>query len=106
MVIELLYFEECPSWQTSFNNLDKALEALEIDERVRLIKVETPEEAATHRFVGSPSIRINGQDLFPVQHDDYGLGCRVYQTEEGMLGWPTFEMLNKALTDWENQSPG
>jgi hypothetical protein len=47
--------------------------------------------------VGSPSIRVNGEDLFPVDHENYALGCRVYQTPDGLRGWPTVEMLEEAF---------
>ncbi len=47
---------------------------------------------------GSPTIRLDGQDLFPApERDDWRLGCRVYATPEGLRGSPTAEMIEKAL---------
>ncbi len=94
---EILYFEDCPSWKTAGEMLDAAIQKFGLDARVNLIRVETDEEAKKQCFVGSPSIRVNGEDLFPVDHENYTLGCRVYQTPEGMRGWPTAEMLEGAL---------
>jgi hypothetical protein len=97
--IELLYFEDCPSWQTALDNLKSVLSALGQPDEVRLVRVETDERAQAARFVGSPTIRADGDDLFPVPHEDYALGCRVYMTPEGMRGWPTETMLRAALED-------
>lgn len=44
-------------------------------------------------------IRIDGVDLFPVDHSDYALGCRLYTTPEGMRGWPSSEMIRAALAE-------
>ena len=97
MKIDLLYFDDCPSWQTGLENLQEALSKLNAEAAINLIQVETPQAAVEHRFVGSPTIRVNGQDLFPVDHDDYALGCRVYQTPDGMQGTPTVRMIREAL---------
>lgn len=58
----------------------------------------TDEEARRLRFPGSPTIRLGGQDLFPVpEQGDWRLGCRVYTTPEGLKGSPTVSMLREAL---------
>jgi hypothetical protein len=59
--------------------------------------VETDEEAIERQFVGSPTIRLDGEDLFPGGSEDYALGCRVYTTPEGLRGWPTGDMIGAAL---------
>lgn len=96
--IELLYFEGCPSWKMAQESLEGIIQKHNIETRVQLIRVETDQEARDHHFVGSPSIRVDGEDLFPVDHENYALGCRVYQTPDGLRGWPTVEMLEEAFT--------
>lgn len=96
--IELLYFEDCPSWKMAQESLEGIIQKHNIEATVQLIRVETDQEARDHHFVGSPSIRVNGEDLFPVDHENYALGCRVYQTPDGMRGWPTSEMIEDTLT--------
>ena len=96
--IELLYFEDCPSWKMAQESLEAIIQKHDIEATVQLVLVETDQAAKDHHFVGSPSIRVNGEDLFPVDHENYALGCRVYQTPDGMRGWPTVEMLEDALT--------
>lgn len=96
--IELLFFEDCPSYKMAQESLEGIIQKHNIETRVQLIRVETDQEARDHHFVGSPSIRVNGEDLFPVNHEHYALGCRVYQTPDGMRGWPTTEMIEDTLT--------
>ena len=73
-----------------------AKEGMEAD--VELVAVNSDEEARRLRFPGSPTIRLDGQDLFPVaEREDWSLGCRVYATPEGLKGSPTAEMLRETL---------
>ena len=59
---------------------------------------EANEEAERLHFPGSPTLRVNGGDLFPVpERHTWALGCRTYQTSEGLKGWPTREMIRGAL---------
>jgi hypothetical protein len=97
MRVELLYFDGCPSWQAAYDHLKLALDGLGLPDDVRLVRIQTNEQALELRFTGSPTIRLNGQDLFPTNQADYGLGCRLYITPEGMRGYPTVDMLREAI---------
>ena len=97
--VTLLYFDGCPTYQQVEKDLRRVLseEGLE-DASVDLVAVNTDEEARRMRFPGSPTIRVGGQDLFPVpERGDYRLGCRVYATPGGLSGSPTKDMLRAAL---------
>jgi len=93
MKIEILFFNDCPSWKIVLHDLREVLGKLEINKDISLVKVETRNEAMKYKFIGSPTIRINNVDIFPTKHNDYGLGCRVYQTPQGLKGLPTKEMI-------------
>ena len=95
--ITLLYFDGCPSWQSALENLQKLVTSEKILAEINLIKIETPEQAQSERFLGSPSIRVNGMDLWPEERANYTLSCRVYKTPAGMKGSPTIEMLRERL---------
>jgi hypothetical protein len=97
MKIELLYFDDCPSWQKGFENLKAALSAEIVSADIQLIRVESDEVAAKEKFLGSPSFRINGQDLWPEERKSFHLGCRIYATEDGMRGVPTVAMLREKI---------
>lgn len=97
--ITLLYFEGCPSWQLALENVKKLIRTEKIQAEISLVKIETPEQAQNEQFLGSPSIRINGIDLWPEERANYTLRCRVYQTPAGLKGSPTIEMLRERLLE-------
>ena len=97
MRFELPYFDGCPSWHQALENLRQALQAEELDLEVSLVRVEGDQHARAVRFQGSQTIRLSGEDLFPEQPCEYGCSCRVCQTEEGLMGWPTVKMVRDQL---------
>ena len=107
MKIELLYFDGCPSWQSGLQNLHSALKANGLDVSVELVQVVDNDDAARKKFLGSPSFRVNGVDLWNEERDTYSLSCRVYATPEGMKGSPTVSMLREAIRQRAHpNSPG
>jgi hypothetical protein len=106
MEVRLLYFDGCPHWQTMRDRLREALRAEGLEDMEPIPQlVQTPEDAQKLRFVGSPTIRIDGQDPFASPEASYGLTCRVYQTPDGLAGSPTVKQLRAALRN-EWRSPG
>jgi hypothetical protein len=97
MKTELLYFDGCPSWKTGLENLKTALKTEQLVDSVELVKVKDNSEAARLKFLGSPSFRINGKDLWLEERESYSLSCRVYITPDGMKGWPSVEMLREKI---------
>ena len=97
MKIQLLYFDDCPSWQSGLDNLRTALKIEGFDASVVLVKVEDNDDANRLKFLGSPSFHISGKDLWPEYRETYSLSCRIYSTPDGMRGYPTVEMLRKKL---------
>ncbi len=100
MKVEVLYFDGCPTYETAEKTLRKVLAEEGMDAEVKLVAVNTDEEARRLRFPGSPTIRVGEKDLFPgSEREDWRLGCRVYVTPEGLKGSPTTEMLREALME-------
>ena len=97
MKIELLYFDGCPSWENGLQNLQTALQEDGISASVKMVKVETDEDAARLKFLGSPHFRVDGMDLWHEERDVYSLSCRVYPTPNGIKGYPTVQMLKEKL---------
>jgi hypothetical protein len=99
LTVELLYFEECPNHGATRASIERiaAEEDLMID--LRLIAVTSPEEVEATRFLGSPSIRVNGRDVEPGADDreTFVLACRLYQTEAGIRGQPSDDWIRAAL---------
>jgi len=90
MKVELLYFDGCPSYAELLPRLRELLAGEGIDEEVELRRVETSADAERERFLGSPTVRIDGEDIDPTakDRDDFGLECRLYRTEEGLVRTP------------------
>jgi len=63
---------------------------------VNLVRVVTDDEAQVLRFPGSPTVRVDGRDLFPGPVG-VGLACRVYRTPDGPAGSPTVDQLVDAM---------
>jgi hypothetical protein len=96
--VEILYFEGCPSHEAATKILREVLAEREAEYEVELVEVNSDEEARRRRFPGSPTIRVDGRDLFPVaEQSAWALGCRMYVTPEGLKGYPTTEMIREAL---------
>lgn len=102
MKIDLLYFDDCPSWKQGLENLQSALASEKITAEINLIRVENDQDAAHEKFLGSPSFRVNGQDLWPEERQSYHLGCRIYAAEGGMRGFPSPEMLRRKIRDLQS----
>jgi len=98
MKVEVLYFDGCPTYETAANTLREVLAEAGVDVEVELIAVNSDEEAQRLKFPGSPTIRVEGSDLFPAgEREDWRLGCRVYATPKGFRGSPTAGMFKEAL---------
>lgn len=100
--IQLLYFEGCPSYQQGLENLRLALRKLNLPEDFEMINIETDKMAQEYHFIGSPTIRINGEDIDSRARKAKVTGhkgCRIYQTEEGLKGAPTIEMIKKVIQE-------
>ncbi len=94
-VVELLYFDDCPNWQEADTLLRRLASEVDLELQCRI--VDTSEEAEALGFRGSPSILVDGKDLFARGDEPVGLSCRIYQTPEGPAGSPTLEQLRDAL---------
>jgi hypothetical protein len=99
--IELLYLKGCPGFKIALDRVYEALRKSGIDAPVEMVEVNSIEEAEARRFLGSPSIRINGLDVGITARDstNFGLTCRVYRTESGVEGSPSVEMINRAILE-------
>jgi hypothetical protein len=48
-------------------------------------EIKTGDDAERERFVGSPTIRIAGADVSPIQGEPVGLSCRIYRLRDGRI---------------------
>lgn len=101
MKVEIVYFDGCPTHEAAEKTVRQVLSEQGIEAEVGLVAVNSDEEAQRLRFPGSPTIRADGRDLFPVgPREEWRLGCRVYATPEGFKGCPTAGMFREVLKTW------
>lgn len=100
MKVELYYFDGCPQYLKAIENVREALRLEGLPEDVTLIQVESDAEVRARRFIGSPTVRINGVDVEGPEAEEkgYGFGCRIYTSNGSSAGWPSVEKVRKALS--------
>jgi len=96
MRVTLLYFNGCPNWKETEAHIE-SLRAEGFDLELGRQLIETPEAAEQNGFRGSPTIIVDGADPFADPDAPIGLSCRVYRTEDGYAGSPSFDQLRAAL---------
>jgi hypothetical protein len=107
MRVSFLYYEECPSHEQAFERLREVMAEEGISKEVEVFKVETEDQARELRFVGSPTIRVNGQDIDPPSDSRYVLTCRAYRLEDDRISpLPSREMIRRALRSEIECRPG
>jgi protein-tyrosine-phosphatase len=94
-------FEGCPNAQPTVELLHRVLSDEGQTASVEVIHIDDPDAAVTHRFLGSPTVQIDGMDIEPARRDDNGFAvtCRVYQSEAGNHGIPPVEMVRAAVRE-------
>jgi hypothetical protein len=99
MRIELLYFDGCPSYEELLPRLRELVTKVRPDAEVELRRIETSEEAEHERFLGSPTVRVDGADIDPdaARRTDFGLECRLYRSEGAVSGTPPDAWIEAAL---------
>ncbi|MGH2960094.1 MAG: DF family (seleno)protein [Solirubrobacterales bacterium] len=83
-MIDFLFWEGCPSHQRALADLTALLAEFEIaHDQLVVTEVFSEADAQRQRFIGSPTIRVNGKDIVDPGDTPYGLDCRVYFRRDG-----------------------
>jgi hypothetical protein len=98
MLVEVLTFDGCAHGEPALELAQAAVAESGIKAEVRLVSVA---ESLTEqfRFLGSPSIRVDGQDVEPGAdiRTDFSHSCRLYQSAEGPSGLPDVAWIRDKL---------
>lgn len=100
MKAELLFFAGCPNYEALLPRLRALLTSAGVEDTdIHLVHVDDADAAEAERFLGSPTVRIDGEDVEPGANErtDYGLKCRLYATADGLRGMPADEWVLFAL---------
>jgi hypothetical protein len=96
VAVELLFWEGCPSYPQALADLRAALAGRA---EVVVREVSSEEQAIAEGFPGSPTIRVDGRDLFP-NSEPPSLSCRIYRLADGRFSpTPDPEALRAALDE-------
>jgi hypothetical protein len=97
--VEVLVFEGCPNGEATLAQVQAAVASTNEAADVSVVLVESSEAAVRLRFLGSPTVRIDGVDVDPSAsaRDDYGLQCRVYSIGGRLCGTPAAEWIASSL---------
>jgi len=96
MQIEIMHIDDCPNWQEAGARASRVLTSLGLPDKVTYRLIRSPEDAVDSAFGGSPTLTVNGADLFPGDHTP-DLACRIYRTPAGLAGLPTEQQIADAL---------
>ena len=85
MRVELLWWEGCPSHPEALAALETILREEGVSAVVTRVEIEDDDQARRERFPGSPTIRIDGEDVVPAEGEPYSLTCRIYRRRDGRV---------------------
>lgn len=98
LVVELLAVEDCPHLEQARRDLESILRTGIIETPIQLVFVGSQDDAEFLGFQGSPTIRINGDDVVPQPELPIALACRVYRDADGRtVGSPPIESIRSAI---------
>jgi hypothetical protein len=84
MKIEVLYVPGCPNRQPALDAVTSVLATESMRTNICEVPVHSEGDAQALRFPGSPTVRINGDDVEPQTRPRFGLACRLYANGTGI----------------------
>ena len=101
MKVEILYLSGCPHYSEALRRVHEVLHKEGTPADIVEIEVIDAECAMALGFLGSPTIRVEGQDVEPAARKlaAFGMSCRTY-VEGGMRsGVPPREWIHTAVRE-------
>jgi len=96
--VEVLYVADCPTHPAAVKLVRQVLTAEGVEAEIREVLVRDEGMANELGFCGSPTIRINGQDVAGEPQDgrSFALSCRLYPGSK-QAGLPPAETVHRAV---------
>ena len=97
--VEVLVFEGCPNVDATIERARAAVVDTRVTANVQVVWIEGDEEAKRLRFLGSPTVRVDGVDVDPgaTDRENFGIQCRVYAVGGRFEGAPPADWISAAL---------
>jgi hypothetical protein len=101
MKIEFSYSKTTGIGKDADEAMKQAIEATGVEAEVAYTEVTDSEDAKTKRFLGSPSIRVNGIDVEygDREPDEYQAGTRYYNTPAGWKPFPHAKLIANTILE-------
>jgi hypothetical protein len=102
-LVEVLTTPGCPNRDAAIALVQRVCAQLDGPVEVRVVEIPDQQAAEAARFLGSPTIRVDGRDVEPdaEQCVEYIHSCRLYQGEHSLRGLPEEAWVCQALQDAE-----
>ncbi len=99
MKVEMLFFDGCPNYLAARELVERVLAEESVAADVESIRITDQAGAEERRFIGSPTVRVDGLDVEPAARDvtDYGFTCRVYRVGDKDTHVPSADMVREAV---------
>ncbi len=96
-----MYFDGCPNHAPARDLVESVLSERRIVAQIRDIEITDSADARDKRFLGSPTVRVDGIDVDPsaARLDHFGLMCRVYRYGKVASGVPPRQMIESAVSN-------
>jgi hypothetical protein len=78
--VEVFVFEGCPNVEATLERARRAIATANVAADLQLVHIGDDEQARRLRFLGSPTVRVDGADVDPTAatRGDFGMQCRIY----------------------------
>ncbi|MEX1103458.1 MAG: hypothetical protein WED87_04365 [Dehalococcoidia bacterium] len=109
MKIEFLFSRQGGRHPEAEEALRLALEATGLDTSVvSYTEVDSGEDARDKKFLGNPSIRVNGIDVEYGERepDEYQAGTRYYNTPQGWKPYPHARLIANTILEQQEKAKG
>ena len=97
--IQVLVLEGCPNIDAALENIRAAIASTKVSADIDIVRIESVEAAVRLRFLGSPTVRVDGIDVESAAEarGDFGMQCRVYAVGGRFSGTPPVAWIAAAL---------
>jgi hypothetical protein len=100
-LVEVLVTAGCPHREAAITLARRVCQQRGGRAEVRVVEVPDQPAAEQARFLGSPTIRVDGRDIEPgaERSAEFVHGCRLYQGAHSLHGLPEEDWLHVALQE-------
>ncbi len=97
--VEILFFDGCPHVELAASRARQAVANAGASADVTLVRIDGEDDAVRRRFLGSPTVRVDGRDVDGSSdaRDDFAMQCRVYSVDGRIERAPPVAWIEAAL---------